>query len=128
MLPCSIICNPIGSLLNFYRKLHIFNFNQSLTEETRHRGNTKFSFSFLFKQEYMKLAVANKLEFSVHLCDDTLLELLRFGMRCQLATIESIGRRFHRIIESNLRKAPFLLLKMSLTLGYNYSQFLITHM
>ena len=60
-----------------------------------------------------------KLDFPVHLCSDVLLELLRFGTRCNLARIEPIGRRFHRLIELYLRKAPFLFLSMQLTIRYD---------
>ena len=63
-----------------------------------------------------------KLHFPVHLCSDVLTELLRFGKRCQLVRIEPIGRRFQRIIEFHLRKAPFLLLNMLLTIRYDGHQ------
>lgn len=64
------------------------------------------------------MSAVKKLEFFVQLCNDVLYDLLRFGNRCDLATIESIGQRYHHAIKFGLRKAPFLLLKMQLNIGY----------
>ena len=90
--------------------------------------NTSSVYYFIFtyylgSRHNIKMKIINwkglfgyKLDFPVHLCSDVLLELLRFGTRCNLVRIEPVGRRFHRLIELHLRKAPFLLLNMQLTI------------
>lgn len=55
--------------------------------------------------------------FFVILCNDVLIEVIRFGDRYNLTALESIGRRFQHIIGGYLTKTPFLPLQLSITYG-----------
>ena len=81
----------------------------------KNRKNRKNKYKF---GKNAKMGAVKKSEFFVNLCNDVLHDLLRFGNRCDLATIESSGQRYHHAIKFGLRKAPFLLLKMQLNIGY----------
>lgn len=50
----------------------------------------------------------SKLFFKLRLCDDIFLDLLHFGIRCDLALLESIGDRFHHLIGRYFKFTPFL--------------------
>ena len=53
-------------------------------------------------------------EFFVRMCNDVLLEVLRHGVRHQLAELEKIGRRFYLIIDYYFKEAPLLRLHLSI--------------
>ena len=55
-----------------------------------------------------------EVEFFVRLCSDVLLEVLRHGVRRELAELEKIGRRFYLIIDCYIKEAPLLRLHLSL--------------
>lgn len=52
--------------------------------------------------------------FVSNLYADVLIEVLFYGKRRELVVLEQIGRRFHRLIDSELKKAPFILLHLKL--------------
>ena len=54
--------------------------------------------------------------FIVGLCYDVLLEVLRTGKRRQLATLEKVGRRFHRSSDGKFVVKPLLLLDIEFRL------------
>ena len=57
----------------------------------------------------------HKLEkYSVFLCTDVFLEVLRFGDRLRLTKLERIGRRFHWNVVNFFREMPFLRLNLEL--------------
>ena len=57
-------------------------------------------------------------EFFVRMCNDVLLEVLRHGVRRELAELEKIGRRFYLIIDCYIKEAPLLRLHLSLEPSY----------
>ena len=59
------------------------------------------------------------IQWFVVLCYDVLLEVLRYGNRRQLVTLERVGRRIHRIVENYFGKTPFLRLNL-LAKVYNF--------
>lgn len=66
-----------------------------------------YNFSELLAKKDMKT------EFFVCLCFDAFLEVLLSGNRRQLAKLESIGRRFHLVIDQKIGVEPFLRLNLS---------------
>ena len=53
-------------------------------------------------------------QYFVSLCEDVLLDVLRFGSRRRIAILERIGRRFHRIAKNFFYKTPFIQLNVEL--------------
>ena len=56
----------------------------------------------------LEIVTASKVDFILVIPADVLIDLLRFGRRRQLAALESIGRRFHVLIDVGLSSAPFI--------------------
>ena len=54
-----------------------------------------------------------KIKFSVNLCNDVLVDILRSGKRRQLAMLEPIGRRFPYIVNRCFAVEPFLVFDLS---------------
>lgn len=54
------------------------------------------------------------ISFRVALCTDVFMELLCFGDRRCLAKLETIGQRFHRIVNFYFGACPFLRLDLSM--------------
>ena len=52
--------------------------------------------------------ITEAIAFSVRLCGDVFLGVLRFGERRRLTKLERAGRRFHRSVENFLEMRPFL--------------------
>ena len=52
------------------------------------------------------------MHFVVILCYDVILDVLQCGKRKQLALLEAVGRRFHRVIDGNFVESPFLVLDL----------------
>ena len=59
-----------------------------------------------------------ELKFFVRLCNDVLLEVLKYGVRRELAELEKIGRRLFLIIDYYFKEAPLLRLHLSLEPSY----------
>ena len=59
-------------------------------------------------------------KFAVRLCSDVFLEVLRWGDRRQLVTLEKIGRRLHWQIDGCFKKAPFLCFDLFLVPWYPF--------
>ena len=53
-----------------------------------------------------------EMHFVVILCHDVILDVLQCGKRKQLALLEAVGRRFHRVIDGNFVESPFLVLDL----------------
>ena len=47
------------------------------------------------------------IEFVVRLCSDVFLDVLRWGNRRQLTTLEKIGRRLYWLIDGRFKEARF---------------------
>ena len=56
----------------------------------------------------LDITASAKVDFILILSADVIIDLLRFGRRRQLAALESIGRRFHVLIDVGLSSAPFI--------------------
>ena len=69
----------------------------------------------------MKMGDNVDLKFFVRLCNDVLLEVLKYGVRRELAELEKIGRRFYLIIDCHVKEAPLLRLHLSLEPSYLFS-------
>ena len=50
--------------------------------------------------------------FVVRLCSDVVLEVLCWGDRRQLVSLEKLGKRFHLLIDGWFEEAPFLRLDL----------------
>ena len=74
-------------------------------------------FADKFVEEIHKYKLENE-KYYVSLCQDVILELLRFGTRRRLAKFERVGRRFHWNIVNFFGEKPFLRLYLNLTPGY----------
>ena len=53
-----------------------------------------------------------EMNFVVVLCHDVILDVLQHGKRKQLTLLEAVGRRFHRVIDGNFVRSPFLVLDL----------------
>ena len=56
----------------------------------------------------LDITASAKVDFILILSADVIIDLLCFGSRRQLAALESIGRRFHVLIDVGLSSAPFI--------------------
>ena len=63
------------------------------------------------KRSKLDIVAGDKVDFILIISADVLIDLLRFGRRRQLAALESIGVRFHVLIEAVFSKAPFIYFK-----------------
>ena len=63
----------------------------------------------------------------VALCYDVFLEVLRYGNRRQLVTLERVGRRIHRIVENYFGETPFLRLNLLLMPRFSIFTILFSH-
>ena len=82
-------------------------------------NSTERHFADKFVEEIHKYKRENE-KYSVSLCQDVILELLRFGTRRRLAKFERVGRRFHWNIVNFFGEKPFLRLYLNITPGYLY--------
>ena len=53
-----------------------------------------------------------KIQFVVRLCSDLFLDVLCWGDRRQLASLEKLGKRFHLLIDGCFEGTPFLRLDL----------------
>ena len=59
------------------------------------------------------------IEFVVRLCSDAFFEVIYWGDRRQLTSLEKLGKRFHLLIDGWFEEAPFLRLDLYIApLGY----------
>ena len=65
-----------------------------------------------------KVGRKSVVEFLIRLCNDVLLDVLRWGNRYELAELETSGRRFHWLIDRNFKEMPFLRLDLEIISPY----------
>ena len=67
------------------------------------------------------------IQWFVVLCYDVLLEVLRYGNRRQLVTLERVGRRIHQIVENYFGETPLLRLNLLLKPRFSIFTILFSH-
>ena len=89
--------------------------------------NKFFQIFLYFSSPYRNRMEEKNVKWFVALCYDVFLEVLRYGNRRQLVTLERVGRRIHRIVENYFGETPFLRLNLLLEPRFSIFTILFSH-
>ena len=92
-------------------------FSGSASSNAFNSNSTERNIVKLFANEVYKLE-----DFVIVICTDVLIGVLSFGSRLRLCKLESVGQRFHLVVENSFREVPSIRMGFDLTARFTIFQ------